>query len=57
MKTTALGFVIMLSLSMTIHAQCPETFYDFSGRDINGNEIEFNVFTGKKILVVNTASF
>jgi len=45
--------VFMFSL---VSAQCPESFHDFSARDINGNNIDFTAFAGKKLLVVNTAS-
>jgi glutathione peroxidase len=33
------------------------TFHDFFGRDILGNNIDFSVYHGKKVMVVNTASF
>jgi glutathione peroxidase len=45
--------VLMFALAS---AQCPESFHDFSARDINGNNIDFTAFSGKKLLVVNTAS-
>ncbi|HPF51882.1 MAG TPA: glutathione peroxidase [Draconibacterium sp.] len=32
------------------------TFYDFSGTTIDGERLDFSVFKGKKVLVVNTAS-
>jgi glutathione peroxidase len=32
------------------------TFYDFKMKDINGNEVDFNTFKGKKIMIVNVAS-
>ncbi|HPG74144.1 MAG TPA: glutathione peroxidase, partial [Bacteroidales bacterium] len=37
--------------------QCPESFYDFSATDIYGNNLEMSTFAGKKVMVVNTASF
>ena len=33
-----------------------ETLYDFSFEDIDGNQVNLDKFTGKPILVVNTAS-
>ncbi|MCS6968665.1 MAG: glutathione peroxidase [Cytophagales bacterium] len=32
------------------------SFYDFKMRDINGNEVDFSRFKGKKVLLVNVAS-
>ena len=32
------------------------SFYDFKIKSIEGNEIDFSTFKGKKILIVNTAS-
>lgn len=32
------------------------SFYDFKMKDLNGNEVDFASFKGKKILVVNVAS-
>lgn len=33
-----------------------KSFYDFKMRDIDGNEVDFNQFKGKKVLLVNVAS-
>ena len=33
-----------------------KSFYDFKLKSIDGNEIDFSVFKGKKVLIVNTAS-
>lgn len=33
-----------------------KTFYDFSATTIDGDVLDFSVFKGKKVLVVNTAS-
>ncbi len=38
-------------------SQCPENFHDFTALDINGNSLDMSSFAGKKVLVVNTASF
>ena len=32
------------------------SFYDFKMKDINGQEVDFNSFKGKKIMIVNVAS-
>jgi len=33
-----------------------KTFFDFTAKDIDGNEVKLSQYKGKKILVVNTAS-
>lgn len=33
-----------------------KSFYDFKMKDIDGNEVDFNQYRGKKVLVVNVAS-
>lgn len=43
--------------TITITAQCPESFHDFSAIDIHGNNVDMLSFAGKKVLVVNTASY
>jgi glutathione peroxidase len=53
MKILLLLFVL---LSAAEPQDRPKTFYDFSARSIDGKMIEFSVFRGKKVLVVNTAS-
>lgn len=47
---------MLISLA-SINAQCPEKFHDFSAIDIHGNNLEMSSFAGKKVLVVNTASY
>lgn len=32
------------------------SFYDFKMKDIDGNEVDFSIFKGKKVLLVNVAS-
>lgn len=49
-------YLIFLA-TITITAQCPESFHDFSAIDIRGNNIDMSSFAGKKVLVVNTASY
>lgn len=34
----------------------PSSFFDFTVKSIDGNKIDFSVYKGKKILIVNTAS-
>ncbi|QDH79674.1 glutathione peroxidase [Echinicola soli] len=36
--------------------QTKKTFYDFTIKDIDGNEVDFSKFKGQKVLVVNVAS-
>jgi len=38
------------------NGQAGTSFYDFTMNDIDGNEIDFNQYRGKKVLVVNVAS-
>lgn len=47
----------MLFSFASINAQCPENFHDFSATDIRGNNLNMASFIGKKVLVVNTASY
>jgi glutathione peroxidase len=45
------------SVSLTNQTTSMEnTFYDFKIKDINGQEVDFNSFKGKKIMIVNVAS-
>ncbi len=50
-------FILILLLGMTtgINAQT-KTIYNFSFKDIKGNEFDLNQLKGKKVLIVNTAS-
>ena len=47
----------MLIFITSLNAQCPEKFHDFSATDIRGNNLDLSTFAGKKVLVVNTASY
>jgi len=38
-------------------AQCPQSFHDFTAVDIHGIDRDLSEFAGKKVLVVNTASY
>ncbi len=51
-----LVFLIMISINNNINATDNINLYDFSFEDIDGNQVELEKFTGKPILVVNTAS-
>ena len=57
MKTRILlAFLIMFFLNNSSSAKENKTLYDFSFEDIDGNVVKLEKFTGKPILVVNTAS-
>lgn len=48
--------ICMTLLSITsVNAQ-NKSFYDFTVKDINGQDIEMSSFKGKKVLIVNVAS-
>jgi glutathione peroxidase len=53
MKTFILTFVMFLA-GISIFGQ--SSFYDFTVKDINGNNFSFSSLKGKKVMVVNTAS-
>lgn len=40
----------------TSNQNMAQTFYDFKLRTLDGEEVDFSAFKGKKVLVVNTAS-
>ncbi len=46
----------LISFSLMNFAQTNKSFYDFTVKDINGNEFPLSSLKGKKVLVVNTAS-
>lgn len=48
------GLLILIASMTQVNAQ--KSFYDLSAKDINGNDVSFSEFKGKKVLVVNTAS-
>ncbi len=57
MKTRfLLVFLIMFFMNNTITARENLNLYDFSFEDIDGNLVNLEKFTGKPILIVNTAS-
>lgn len=47
--------IILISITGMTYAQ-NKSFYDFKAESITGELIDFSVFKGKKVLVVNTAS-
>ena len=47
--------ILIILGSIPVFSQ-EQTFYDLSARNIDGDTINFSVFRGKKVLVVNTAS-
>ena len=49
-------FLIMLNLKNTLLANETVNLYDFSFEDIDGNQVNLEKFSGKPILIVNTAS-
>ena len=46
----------MLNFNNTLLANDTVNLYDFSFEDIDGNQVNLDKFTGKPILIVNTAS-
>ena len=51
-----LAFLIMFLFNNSSLANENRTLYDFSFEDIDGNQVKLDKFTGKPVLVVNTAS-
>ena len=41
---------------LNVQSPPPVSFYSFKMKDIDGNEVDFNSFKGKKVLLVNVAS-
>jgi glutathione peroxidase len=54
MKKTLLISGLLIMMMVTAIAQ--SSFYDFTVKDINGEDYPLSQFKGKKVLVVNTAS-
>lgn len=48
--------ILILAMALNTELNAQSSIYEFSFKDINGAEISFNQFKGKKILIVNTAS-
>ncbi len=53
MKMRLLLLSILIATSASLSAQ---SFYDFTVKDINGDDFAFSSLKGKKVMVVNTAS-
>jgi len=51
-----LVFLVMFTTKSAISANENLNLYDFSFEDIDGNQVNLEKFTGKPILIVNTAS-
>ncbi len=51
------ALVAIVLFSVAGYAQSTETFYDFSALTITHDTLNLSAYTGKKVLVVNTASF
>ena len=56
MKFNILLVLIMFSITNLTNANEKQSLYDFSFEDIDGNQVNLEKFTGKPILIVNTAS-
>ena len=51
-----LTFLIMFNLKNTLLANDTVNLYNFSFKDIDGNQVNLEKFSGKPVLIVNTAS-
>ena len=49
--------IVMFFFKSSSHADYEKIFYDFKINSISGDIIDLNVFKGKPVLVVNTASY
>lgn len=59
MKNTSLFKMVLLLLFLMMTYQTAftaQSFYDYSAETIQGDKIDFKVFKGKPVLIVNTAS-
>ena len=54
-KRSLFLFILILGISKLVSGQL-KNFYDLSAATIDGELLRFDVFKGKKVLVVNTAS-
>lgn len=59
MKSLLFTLFVLTFISFTgkLNAQCPQSFHDFWADDIYGDSLHLSAFAGKKVLVVNTASY
>ena len=56
-KILILTLLIMIFFKNNVQANYEKLFYDFTIKDISGNELNFKDFKNKIVLVVNTASY
>lgn len=54
--TNPIIFLLLISMAVYGYAQ-PLTFHDYKANTITGQKINFSMFYGKKVMVVNTASY
>lgn len=52
-----LACTLLLFVAFNAHSQTNETFHDFWGETILGDSLHFSSFHGKKVMVVNTATY
>ena len=57
MKRYSSILVVIMCLTANVYSQALETFHDFSAATILGDTISLSDYYGKKVLVVNTATF
>lgn len=56
MKPLIFTIIMFFNLLLKINSQSPTSIHQFTANSIDGEIINFNLFKGKKILIVNTAS-
>jgi len=56
-KILILTLLIMIFFKNNVQANYEKLFYDFTIKDISGNELNFKDFKNKIVLIVNTASY
>lgn len=49
-------FLLLAAFGVSLNADGPESIYDFTVTDINGNEVSLKDYEGKTLLIVNVAS-
>ena len=54
MKKILFPFLLVVTFSF---AQCPESLHNFTVIKINGDTLPLSSLAGKKVMVVNTASY
>ncbi len=54
MRKLMIGLILFTSVTFAGFSQ--KSFYDFTVKDISGEEFDLSEFKGKKVMVVNTAS-